>query len=119
MSSLRELKVGPCVVIGSIPLWLLTDPVVDLTLVEKRKDWSEVSDIRKRVDNYIGRSFFAFIMLFTDGSKDPDSGHTGAGIYIAEFDVQISVEAAEGRTVHNNDWNGANGMAFVFIMDPH
>ena len=38
MSGLRELEVGPSVVIGDVPQWLLQDPVVDLTLVEKRKD---------------------------------------------------------------------------------
>ena len=27
------------VVIGDVPPWLLPDPVVDLTLVDKRKDW--------------------------------------------------------------------------------
>ena len=42
--------------IGDVPLWLLPDPVVDLTLVEKRNEWSEVSDIRKLVNNYIGRN---------------------------------------------------------------
>jgi hypothetical protein len=64
-----------------VPPWFLTDPVVELTLVGKREDWSEVSDIGKRVGNYIGIRFYAFLPLFTDGSKDPDSGRTGADVY--------------------------------------
>ena len=36
-SGLRELEVGPSLVIGDVPPWLLPDPVVDLILVEKRK----------------------------------------------------------------------------------
>ena len=63
-SGLRELEVGPSVVIGDVPPWLLPDPVVDLTLVEKRKDWSEVSDIVKLIDKYIGRRFYAFFCTF-------------------------------------------------------
>ena len=59
---MRELEVGPSVVIGDVPPWLLPDPVVDLTLVEKRKDWSEVSYIGKQADNYIGRSY-GFLLL--------------------------------------------------------
>ena len=84
MSGLRELEVGPSVVIGDVPPWLLPDPVVDLTVVEKRKDWSEVSDTRKLVDNYIGRSSCAFLPLFTDRSKHPERGQV-----FPEFDVQI------------------------------
>ena len=53
-SGLKELEVGPSVMIGNVPPWLLPDPVLDLTLVVKRKDWSDVSDIGKLVDNYIG-----------------------------------------------------------------
>lgn len=68
---------------------LLPDPVVKLSLVEKMKDLSEVSDIGKLVGNYFGRSFYAFLPLFTDGSKDPDSGRTGAGFYIPELYVQM------------------------------
>jgi hypothetical protein len=40
VSGLRESEVDPFVVIwdviGDVPPWLLPDPVVDLTLVEKR-----------------------------------------------------------------------------------
>jgi hypothetical protein len=64
MSGLRELEVGPSVVIGDVPPWLLPDPVVDLTMVEKRKDWSDVSDTGKLVDNYIGRSSCVFFTAF-------------------------------------------------------
>ena len=54
-SGLMELEVGPSVVMGDVPPLLLTDPVVDLTLKQKIKYWSEVSDIGELVDNYIGR----------------------------------------------------------------
>jgi hypothetical protein len=53
-SGLKELEVGPSVMIGNVPPWLLPDPVLDLTLIVKRKYWSDVSDIGKLVDNYIG-----------------------------------------------------------------
>ena len=50
--------------IGDGPPWFLPDPVVDLTLVEKSKDWLEVGDIGKLVDNYIGRNVYPFFTAF-------------------------------------------------------
>ena len=49
---------------------------------------TKVSDIGEPVNNYIGRSFYS-LQIFTDGSKDRDSGHTGAGIYITQVDVEL------------------------------
>ena len=57
--------------------------------------------IGKLVDNYIGRSFYAFLPLFTDGSKEPDSGCTGAGVYIPEFDVQICKRLTDELSVYS------------------
>ena len=98
---MRELEVGLSVVIGNVPPWLLPDSVVDPTSVEKRKDWSEVSDIGKLVDNYIGISFYAFLRLFTDGSKDPASRRTGAGDYVPEFDVQICRRLTDELSIYS------------------
>ena len=69
---MRELEVGPSVVIGDVLPWLLPDPVVDrTTLVERRKYWSEVSDIGKLVDNYIGREFLCFSTAFQKWIQGP------------------------------------------------
>jgi hypothetical protein len=78
------------VVIENVPPWLLPDPVVDPTLVEKRKAWSEVNDVVKLIDKYIGRRFYAFFLHYSQ--MDPRTqivGRSGAGVFVPEFDVQI------------------------------
>jgi ribonuclease HI len=53
------------------------------------------------VDNYIGISCYAFLPLFTEGSKDPDSGRKGAGVYLVEFDVQICRRLTDELSVYS------------------
>ena len=84
------------VLIGDVPPWLLPDPVVNLTLADIRKDWSDVSDVGKLVE-----VLCFFSPFFTDGSNNPDSGHTGAGVYIPEFDVQICRRLTDGLSVYS------------------
>lgn len=60
-SGWRAFEVGPSVVIGDVPPWLLPDPVVDLTLVDKRKRLGQKSVIK---GNWLTITLVEVVMLF-------------------------------------------------------
>jgi ribonuclease HI len=45
--------------------------------------------------------FLCFFITFTDGSKDPDSGRTEAGVYVSEFDVNICRRLTDDLPVYS------------------
>ncbi len=41
------------------------------------------------MEKYIQTNYFSYLQIFTDGSKVPESGVTGIGIFIPEFEISI------------------------------
>lgn len=88
---LNNIEYGPNTVWGNVPLWIFPVPNVDLKLLEKKKEWSEsnVDNIGYLVQDYVKNNYYNYMLLFTDGSKDPGTEHVGSGAYKPEFDVVI------------------------------
>lgn len=85
---ITEIPVSPTVVIPNIPPWFFPTPQVDFHLqykIEKKK--SIPKDVV--VQQYLDQAYSSMLHIFTDGSKDPTSGHTAAAVYIQRFQVNI------------------------------
>lgn len=88
---LNSIEYGPTTVWGNVPPWIFPVPNVNLKLLEMKKEWSEskVNNIGYLVQDYVKRNYYNYMLIFTDGSKDPGTEHVGSGVYIPEFDVGI------------------------------
>ncbi|XP_063075987.1 RNA-directed DNA polymerase from mobile element jockey [Engraulis encrasicolus] len=72
-----------CVVpLPVIPPWLFTMPTVDLELVKIRNEAEEESDMKYLTNRHIRSKYYEGVQMFTDGSKDPETGKTAAAVFI-------------------------------------
>jgi len=77
------------VVIPSIPPWLFPKPYVDLTLKEKMQTKEIYITKYIVVKQHLNQEYYNSIQIFTDGSKNQDTGHTVAAFYIPQFKYSI------------------------------
>ena len=64
-------------------------PTVDLEIIKKSKQCNEFGEMNSLIQQYISDKYNGSIQIFTDGSKDPDTGRTGAAVHIPQFNVSI------------------------------
>ena len=75
------------------PFWQLPEPEVDLSLLEDSKNIS-----KEQVDMFLC-DFNQHVHIFTDGSKDPVSGKTGLGVFVAGGQFQQSIRISDKLSV--------------------
>ncbi|KAM3606960.1 uncharacterized protein V6R79_000107 [Siganus canaliculatus] len=76
-----------------LPFWLLPEPYVELALLDNRG-----SVTKEQVDAFL-KDFNQHAHVFTDGSKDPVSGKTGLGVYVAGGGLQQSSRISDKSSV--------------------
>ncbi len=54
-------------------------------------------------NNYVKMNYYNYMPIFTDGSKNSQSEHVGAGVYIPEFNVEISKIIIDGVSVFTSE----------------
>ena len=82
---------------SSLPPWVLPEPAVDLTLLY-RKQLEEVTG--PVVEEYVKEEWGEYVQVYTDGSRDPDTGKAGCGIYCKRPRVQVSLRVSDGVSVY-------------------
>ncbi len=60
------------------PPWLFVEPIVDLQILNSQLKSREGVDICEVFYNHLNDEFNGYLDIYTDGSKDPQSGQTGA-----------------------------------------
>lgn len=85
---ITDIPVSPSVVMPNIPPWLLSMPQVDFHLQYKFKNEKTIHK-EVVVQQYLDQAYSSMLHIFTDGSKDPASGHTAAAVYIQRYQVKI------------------------------
>ena len=94
------LDIGPHTVWGAVPPWIFPVPEVDFGLMGRKADWVEQGiAMGPRVQEYVRRAHYMYLPVFTDGSKDPESGRVGAGVYVGEFEVVVSRRLSDRLSV--------------------
>ncbi len=94
---LSDIKIAPSVATSAIPPWLFPMPVVDTT----GKERSILTHIE--VQQYIEQTYYSTVKIYTDGSKDPESGFTAAAVYIPQFKVNISKSISDQISVFTTE----------------
>ncbi len=55
------------------------------------------------VQQYIEQTYYSTVKIYTDGSKDPESGFTAAAVYIPQFKVKISQSISDQISVFTTE----------------
>ena len=78
-----DISICPPVCCPVVPAWLIPDPMVDLKLLNKSK--SRISEVMvKKVKIWQQLKWGDYLQIYTDGSKDHESGKVAVGISIPE-----------------------------------
>ena len=99
----RELNVLQCsfcptVIWPAIPVWQLHVPEIDLTLLERKEKDPEV-ELVYSFHCHIEERYHDCVLIFTDGSKDQESGVTGAAFFVPKMRVQGSQRTSDALHV--------------------
>ena len=68
-------------------------PSVDFNIQQKLNKKTRQGDTGVIVQKHIEQNYPKRVSIFTDGSKEPDYGRTGAAVYIPEFKVAVKERA--------------------------
>lgn len=87
-------------------------PNVDPKIQQELKEKSGKHPIWHIVQNYFDQHFSDSVVIFTDGSKDPDTGCAGAAVYIPVSGTHIKKRVSDhlsfGVTVDRGEGNTKN-----------
>ncbi len=96
---LSDIHVAPTVTRSAIPPWLFPMPLIDIQL-HKEKHNNETSVLESLVvQKYIDLTYYSMVQIYTDGSKDPDSGKTAVAVYIPLFKIKMSERTSDHISV--------------------
>ncbi len=100
---LSDIKIAPSVASSAIPPWLFPMPVVDTQLYEEKHNKERSILTHTAVQQYIEQTYYSTVKIYTDGSKDPESGITAAAVYIPQFKVKISKRISDHISVFTTE----------------
>ncbi len=100
---LSDIKITPSVATSAIPPWLFPMPVVDTQLYEGKHNKERSILTHIEVQQYIEQTYYSTVKIYTDGSKDPESGFTAAAVYIPQFKVNISKSISDQISVFTTE----------------
>ncbi len=100
---LSDITIAPSVATSAIPPWLFPMPVVDTQLYEGKHNKERSILTHIEVQQYIEQTYYSTVKIYTDGSKDPESGFTAAAVYIPQFKVKISQSISDQISVFTTE----------------
>lgn len=86
---LTKLSLSCTVALPATPPWFFPMPTVDLETAKLSKHSNEYGGMNNMVQQYLSIKYNDMVQVYTDGSKDPDSGKTEAAVYIPEFETSL------------------------------
>ncbi len=94
-----DIYISSTVARSAIPPWPFPMPLIDIKL-HKQKYNNETSMLESLVvQQYIDLTYYSAVHIYTDGSKDPDSGKTAAAVYIPLFKIKRSKRTSDHISV--------------------
>lgn len=96
---LNQLQIGPTVAILMIPPWKFIKPSVNIILQQILKENSKIMPEWIIVQNYV-KQYQEELFIFTDGSKQPETGRTGAAFFIPRYEVAVKKRTTDYLSVY-------------------
>ena len=100
---LQDLQYSPTVVIPPVPPWLFPWPRVDLGVQKELKNKSKFTPVFESVQMYCEQHYPDSVFIYTDGSKDPESGCTGSAVYIPACKESIKKRLTNNVSVYTTE----------------
>lgn len=97
---LSDIQYSPTVPCSVIPPWLFVIPSVDFKIQQQLREKAQQGSAGTIVQNYIDQHFADKVLVFTDGSKDPETGRTGAAVFIPQYEVAIKKRTTDHLSVY-------------------
>ncbi len=98
--SLNNITFSTTVTISPIPPWFFSQPEVDLQIHECIQKGQIDSNIKSYSTEYIRTVYYAFLPIYTDGSRNPEIGRTGSAFYVPEFKMGKYGRLTDGTSVY-------------------
>ena len=74
--------------------------VIHRTIQEQLKKNNKQVPAGRVAESYLEQHFSDKILIFTDGSKDPDTGRTGAAVFIPHYKIHIKERTTDHLSVY-------------------
>ncbi|XP_038157609.1 uncharacterized protein LOC119794224, partial [Cyprinodon tularosa] len=88
--NLKDYVITPTVPIPAIPPWMFSTPVIDLQIQKIMNNWGKNTPTDIIVQQHLSKEYYSVLQVYTDGSKEPESGRTAAAVYIPTFKIKIA-----------------------------
>uniref|UniRef100_A0A8C1XU29 Uncharacterized protein n=1 Tax=Cyprinus carpio TaxID=7962 RepID=A0A8C1XU29_CYPCA len=100
---MKDHDIAPSVAIPAIPPWLFPMPLINLQIhkVIKKQEMSLPTEIV--VQQYISQEYYSVLQVFTDGSKEPESGRAAAAVYIPTFKIKMAKRLSDYVSVFTTE----------------
>ena len=82
------------------PLGYSPMPLIDLQIHERIKKMNMPTELF--VQQYM-QEYYSVLQVFTDGSKEPESGRTAAEVYIPTFKIKIAKRLSDHVSVFTTE----------------
>ncbi|XP_051548849.1 uncharacterized protein LOC127437749 [Myxocyprinus asiaticus] len=102
-TGINNCAVCPTVVLPATPPWLFPMPVVDFQLLVSINDKNRQEPKETIVHKYLDLKYVSVIQLYTDGSKDPETGHTASAVYIPRFRNKTAKRTSNHISVYTTE----------------
>ncbi len=90
----RRLPLGPSMPLNCVSVWNITEPIVEMRLLEAREKAEEIYNSYE-INVFIRVHFYSFIQIYTDVSKDPIDQKVDIGVYIPRFNQSESIRFSQ------------------------
>ncbi len=91
---LKDHEIAPSVAIPAIPPWLFSWL---FPIIKKKTEMDIPTELV--VHQYLMQEYYSVLQVFTDGSKEPESGRTTAAVYIPTFKMKMAKRLSDHLSV--------------------
>lgn len=98
---LNKLSYCPTVALSATPPWFFPMPKVDLDIARQSKKSKEYGGLSNMVQHYLSTRYYDRVQVYTDGSKDPDTGRTGAAVYVPDADASLKQRTPDNLAIYS------------------
>lgn len=99
---INEINICPTVPLSAVHPWILPDPVVDLTLLDKKNRDKEFILHQQVIQTYIENNYYSCIQIYTDASKN-SANNVGISFIVPEFNIKVCKRITDGLSVYTGE----------------
>ena len=78
-----------------IPPWIMCELDIELSFLQKKD--------KREVQEYLNSIREDKLLIYTDGSRDPESRRAGFGVYVAQLDLRIRIRISDESSVFTTE----------------